>query len=241
MYKPETTIQLKPTADAENEFILCANYVPFKKIDFTILAGTSVVLLDKQFCTNVHFRTPLNYFNVLHNEIDELLAETLCYTEIDEERIRRICAGLKYLAGAVRSVRDPYEISNEMVHPTEMVFDVLSKFKMIQQPPIAMLAKCLEVCTGLVPLFEEEIFRRIINLNLLPFVTNDKLDYVAYCNGVSFESGLVGYYLINFEKNSGRYDFLLTYLNFLKTYTKVILLMYGRNLFFFNVFFFAAF
>lgn len=223
LYKPETNIQLKPSADTDNEFILLANYTPFKKIDFTIPAGTNVVLIDKQFCTSIHFRTPLNYFNVLHNEMNELLAETLRYTEIDEERIRRICVGLKYLAGAVRSVSDPYQISNEMVHPTEMVFDVLNKFKMIQQPPIAMLAKCLEVCTGLVLLFEEEIFKRIINLNLLPFVTNDQLDAGAYCNGISFESGLVGYYLINFERNSGRYDFLLTYLNFLKTYTKVVL------------------
>lgn len=221
-YKPDSNIQLKQIADADNEFVLMTNYSPFKKIAFTVAAGTSVILLDKQHFTTVHFRTQLNYFDVLHNELNELLANTLKYTEIDEQRMKRICAGLRYLVVAVRAVRDPHiEISNEMVHPTEMVFDVLLKFKMVQQPPIELLAKCLEVCASLVPLFEDEIFCRIINLNILPFVANERLDYKSYCNGVSFESGLVGYYLINFEKNLGRYDFLITYLGFLKAYKKV--------------------
>lgn len=222
-YKPDINLQLRQLTDSE--FLLLQNYAPFQKIDFVIPAGTSVVLKDGDEYTTVHFRTPLNYFNVLHNEINELLAETQRYTEIGEERNRRVCGGLRYLAVAVRGVRDPHhEISNEMVHPTEMVFDVLSKFKVMQSPPVALLAQCLDVCGSLLPLFEEEIFQRVINLNILPYVANEQLDYKAYCSGVSFESGLVGYYLINFEKNSGRYDFLLTYLEFLKTYTKVGLL-----------------
>lgn len=158
---------------------------------------------------------------MLHNEIDELLVETVRYTDVDADRKTRVSAGLKYLARALCAVVNPLQdISNEMVHPTEMVFDLLTKFKLVTQPPIELMSKCLEVCVNLVPLFDLEIVRRIINLNMLPSIGGDQLDYRALSLGVGFESGLVGYYLINFEKNSGQYDFLLTYLHFLCTYTK---------------------
>lgn len=158
----------------------------------------------------------------MHNEIDELLVETVRYTDFDADRKTRVIAGLKYLARALCGVVDPlHEISNEMVHPTEMVFDLLTKFKLVTQPPIELMSKCLNVCVNLVPLFDLEIVRRVINLNMLPSISGDQLDYRALSLGAGFESGLVGYYLINFEKNSGHYDFLLTYLQFLRTYTKL--------------------
>lgn len=234
IYRPETNIQLQHAnggSTPENEFILSADYTPFNKIDFIIRAGTSVVLCDDNpDYTTIHFRTALNYFNVLHNEINQLLDESRRYTEIDERRKLRICAGLQYLNLAVRAISDPRnEITSEMVHPTEMVFDVLAKFKMLPQPPIDLLAKCLSVCTALMPFFEVEIVRRVVNLNILPFVANEQLDYKSYCNGVSFESGLVGFYLINFEKNAGRYEFLLSYLDFLKAYTKLMMVPAKRE------------
>lgn len=212
---------MRQSPHVAEEFILSSNYQPYQNIDFTIPAGTSVVFVDQR--NTVHFRTKLNYFNVLHNEMNELLAGTRKYTDLEviETRQQRCVAGLKYLACAVRYVQEPHGISEEMVHPTEMVFDVLLKFKNIQQPPIQLLAKCLEICTALVPLFDMEIFQRIVNLNILPLVRNKQLDFASYCNGVSFESGLVGYYLINFEKNIGQFNFLLAYLNFLKTYSKI--------------------
>lgn len=223
--KPTSTFQLKslPDVDGDNEFVLLAPFAPFAKIDYDIVAGTTAIVQDRPFGATVHFRCTVNYFNVLHNEIDELLAEALRYTsDIDAVRERRVCAGIKYLANAVRNVSDPLRgISSEMVHPTEMVFDILTKFKAVQQPPVELLARCLEVCANLVPLFDEEIVRRVVNLNVLPFVSTQSGDYRTYCNGVGFESGLVGYYLINFEKNCGRYDFLQTYLEFLHVYAKV--------------------
>ena len=220
-YYKHDSIQVKPSVEVEDEFILLENYAPFKKIEYIIPAGTTVIFADSR--NTVHFRTKLNYFDVLHNEINELLADTLKYTSFDEieARLQRVTVGLQYLATAVRSVRHPSEISKEMVHPTEMVFDILMKFKNVQQPPIQLLAKCLDICTALVPLFEVEIFQRIINLNILPLVKQKDLDYKTYCSGVGFESGLVGYYLINFEKKLGKYDFLISYLKFLKTFTVV--------------------
>lgn len=227
--KPASSYHLKPLADSDNEFVLLSSCVPFPKIDFEIRAGTTAIVQDKPFgASTIHFQTTINYFNVLHHEIDELLAETsLRYTtDVDAGiRERRVCAGIQYLANALRNVSDPLRgISSDMVHPTEMVFDVLMKFKGVQQPPIGLLAKCLEVCSNLVPLFDEEIVRRVVNLNVLPFVTTTSqgnVDYRLYGSGVGFESGLVGYYLINFEKKNGRYDFLMTYLQFLHVYAKV--------------------
>lgn len=199
--------------------------MPFPKVHFEIPAGTTAIVQDRAFGATIHFRTTLNYFNVLHHEIDELLTETLRHAtdSTTNTRQRRVCAGIQYLANALRNVTDPLRgISSDMVHPTEMVFDVLTKFKAVQQPPIELLAKCLEVCGNLVPLFDEEIVRRVVNLNVLPFVvTQGSGDYRALSSGAGFESGLVGYYLINFEKNSGRYDFLMTYLEFLHVYAKV--------------------
>lgn len=227
LLKPARSFHMKPLADGDNEFVLLSKCSPFAKIDFEIPAGTTAIVQDKPFGSTIHFRTTVNYFNVLHNEINELLAETLRYTaDIDAVRERRVCAGIKYLAQAVRNVTDPLRgISSEMVHPTEMVFDILTKFKAVQQPPIELLAKCLAVCANLVPLFDEEIVRRVVNLNVLPYVTQSGGDYRQLCGGAGFESGLVGYYLINFEKNCGRYDFLLTYLEFLHVYAKVSVCM----------------
>lgn len=219
-------VQLKPSAEADDEFILTARYTPFKRINYTIPAGTSVVISDKQinkqYHTVIHFRYPVNYFNVLHNEMNELLSDALKYAEIDEVRKRRVIAGLKYLAIAVRRVQNPMDITKEMVHPTEMVFDILIRFKEVQHPPIELLARCLEVCESLLWLYQDEILKRIINLDILPCVANLNLNYRSYVNGIGFDPGLVGYYLINIEKNTGKYDFLLTYLNFVKRiYSKV--------------------
>lgn len=212
-------IQLAMSNKVEGEFILNQKYVPFKKIDYVIPYGVNVVILDKKQ-TMAHFQHPLNYFNALHHEINELLANTLQYNEIDGEKVKRVTLGIKYLAAALKKIKNQNEISEEMVHPTEMVFDILIKFKVVPNPPIELLAQCLEVCAALIPLFGNEIFNRVVNLNILPSITNNTLDFKSYANGVSFESSLVGYYLVNFEKNNGKYDFLMAYLNFLKTYTK---------------------
>lgn len=211
---------LKPST-VEDEFILLENYSPFPKIDYTIPAGTAVLISDQNKRTIMHFKTKLNYFVVLHNEINKFLECTLKYTEIDTIYRINVECGLKFLAWAVQCVRDTNSITSDMVHPIEMVFDILIKFKNAQDPPITLLAVCFEVCSALVPLFPNDVFVRVVNLNILPYVTNDSLDYHSYSNGVSFESGLVGHYLVNFEKSTGKYDFLLAYLNFIKTYANV--------------------
>lgn len=205
----------------EDEFILLENYSPFPKIAYTIPAGTVVQISDRNNRTIVHFKAKLNYFVALHNEINKLLTCTLRYTEVDTIYRTNVECGLKFLALAVQCVRDTNGITDDMVHPTEMVFDILMKLKNAQEPPIVLLAACIEVCSALVPLFPNEVYVRVVNLNILPYVTNDSLDYHSYSNGVSFESGLIGHYLVNFEKSKGKYDFLLAYLNFIKTYSNV--------------------
>lgn len=205
----------------DNEGVLMTDYQPFKKIDYTIPKGTEVVMIDSKINTLVYFRTKLNYFDALHFEINELLDNILSFSEINSDRVKRIEYGLKFLSGIIKKIKNPSDISDAMIHPTEMVIDILMKFKVLQNPPVELLAACFDVCAELIPFFDEEIFRRIINLNILPTVNNVNLDYKAYSNGVSFESGLVGHYLVNLERNQGRYSFLKSYLNFLKAYTKV--------------------
>lgn len=205
----------------EDEYILLENYSPFPKANYMIPAGTAALISDRNNRTIVHFKVKLNYFVALHNEICNLLASTLRYTEVDPIYRTNVECGLKFLALVVQCARDTNGITGEIVHPIEMVFDILIKFKNAQEPPIVLLAVCIEVCSALVPLFPNDVFVRVVNLNILPYVTNDSLDYHSYSNGVSFESGLVGHYLVNYEKSSGKYDFLLAYLNFIKTYSNV--------------------
>ncbi|XP_055534694.1 nucleoporin Nup188 [Wyeomyia smithii] len=216
--------ELRPSSSSEDEFVLLRDYIPFRKIGFKIPHGTRTVVIDKRTQTLAHFRTRFNFFNALHHEINELLSDVLAYTQLNDERIKRITVGIRYLAVAVKRLHQPHEISSEMVHPTEMVFDILLKFKVMQNPPIELLAECLNVCAALVPLFEPEIYARVINLNVLPSVNNVNLDFNDYATGTSFESSLIGYYLVNYEKNMGKYQVLMAYLNFLKTYTKL-----GKN------------
>ncbi|XP_058460873.1 nucleoporin Nup188 [Malaya genurostris] len=213
--------ELRPSPSNEDEFVLMHDYEPFRKIGFKIARGTAAVVIDKRPHTLVHFRTSFNFFNALHHEINELLSDALAYTQLNDERIQRITAGIRYLAVAVKRIHQPHEIGSEMVHPTEMVFDILLKFKVIQNPPIELLAECLNVCAALVPLFEPEIYARVINLNMLPTVNNTSLDFKDYATGTGFESSLIGYYLVNQEKTTGKYRILMAYLNFLKTYTKL--------------------
>lgn len=237
-------ISLKPSSTVEDEFILLENYSPFPKIVYTIPAGTAVQISDRNNRTIVHFKTKLNYFVALHNEINKLLTSTLRYMDVDTISRMNVECGLKYLALAVQCVEDTNGITSEMVHPIEMVFDILIKFKNAQEPPIVLLAVCIDVCSALVTLFPNDVYVRVVNLNILPYVTNDSLDYPSYSNGVSFESGLVGHFLVNFQKSTGKFDFLLAYLKFIKTYSSVSVICNvickvcgGRSIFIKNFFF----
>jgi len=207
----------------EDAYELMNNYTPFKKIeDFIIPAGTRAIVRETKGKMLVHFLVKkLNYFNVLHNEINEMKSTILSYSEIKENRVQRLETGIGYLAATIRRIESPNDITNQMIHPTEMVFDILNKFKTFQTPSLEMMASCIDVCSELIGFFSDEIFRRFIHLNIAPFVSATHQDFRVYANGIGFESGLVGFYLINIERVSGRYHFLKSYMHFLKTYTKV--------------------
>ncbi|XP_067632280.1 nucleoporin Nup188 [Eurosta solidaginis] len=214
----------------DDDYILTADIKPFPHLDFIIPAKTTAAIMARPEGYCVHFRTSLNYFVVLHHEINCLLAETI-QNQSDwhhNERARRINAGLEYLQSVLQRTKSLNAISSEMVHPTEMCIDLLNKFKQVPQPPIQMLANCLNVCTMLLPLVDAEIYARVINLHILPAITNETLDsYKDYALGICFDSRIVGTYLIDVEKKLERYDFLLAYLGFLRAYTKL-----QRNKFF---------
>lgn len=215
-------MSLKASEMVDEEFVLTHPFSPFgMKIDYTIPAGTAATVLDKPNGTEVHFRTPFNYFNALHHEINELLFDLVRRPEIDESRKRRVSKGLKFLAAAVRRIRSPSDIPGELVHPTELVFDILLKFKDVPNPPIALLAQCFEVCNSLVPMLQAELYKRVINLDILPFCSTSSFNYRECANGVNFDTGTVGLYLVSFEKSSGRYRFLSAYLTFLKAFVEV--------------------
>nr|XP_036219125.1 nucleoporin NUP188 homolog [Bactrocera oleae] len=208
----------------EEDYILTADIMPFSHLDFIIPANTTAAIMSRPEGYCVHFRITLNYFIVLHHEINCLLAET-GQNQGDwsqNERVRRINAGLVYLQNVLQRTKALSAISAEMVHPTEMCIDLLNKFKAVPQPPVQMLANCLNVCTMLLPLVDAEIYARVVNLHILPAITNETLDnYKEYALGICFDSRVVGTYLIDVEKKLERYDFLIAYIGFLRTYTKL--------------------
>lgn len=212
---------LRPSQE-QDTFLLAQDYRPFPGVPhFLIPKDTEIVVVDKQGRTFCHFRTQINYFIALHHEIDRLLSQILHYTEIDANCITKITTGLEFLASVIRQTKHPSQINEFMVHPTEMVLDLLTKFRSVQQPPIQLMAICLRVCTALVPLFDQEIVTRVLNLSILPSIKTIGLSFNEYANGNGFEPELVGSYLVNFEKNVGRYLFLKEYLEFLVVYKKV--------------------
>lgn len=220
-YNPQR-IALKSSEFNESEYVLLHDFNPFsEKVQYSIPVGTSAIIFDKPEGTQIQLKTRLNYFDVLHHEINELLSDLIRRPEIDPLRKDRVYWGLKYLAATLRRVTDPFGISTEMVHPTEMVFDIFLKFKDVPNPPVDLLAQCFNVCTALVPIHQNEIFKRIVNMDILPFCTNAKLTFDEYANGAGFDSGLVGYYLVSFEKVRGRYEFLTAYVTFLRTFAMV--------------------
>lgn len=221
-YYNSQRINLKPSDFVEDEFVLTHDFQPFGiKIDYTIRAGTTATVTDKVAGTQIHFKTSLNYFNVLHHEINELLFDLIKRPEIDVQREQRVASGLKYLASAVRRIKSPTDIPSEMVHPTEMVFDILLKFKDVPNPPIEMLAECMEVCAALVPMLQTEIGKRVINLDTLPVCTNHEMNYREYAHGMSLDTAGVGQFLVSHEKATGRFEFLSAYLTFLKAFVEV--------------------
>ncbi|ETN64999.1 hypothetical protein AND_003230 [Anopheles darlingi] len=221
----EARYLLRKSASSEHddEYVLCSDYTPSSKINFTVPRGTKLIVrdVDNHKRTYVHFSTRYNYFDALHHEMNELLVDAQTTSTLSAVRVERIATGLKYLAVAVRRIQQPHDISAEMVHPTEMVFDVLLKFKAVPNPPVELLVQCLNVCSALVPLFEQEIYTRIINLNILPSVNNANLTYQEYAQGAGYDSSLIGYYLMNVERTTGRYPILMAYFNFLRTYAKL--------------------
>lgn len=218
-FNPQRT-RARPINDTE--YIVTQSYRPFgTEIDYTIPAGCVATICDRRNATQIHYKATLNYFDALHHEVNELLSELIRRPEIDMNRKNRVYWGLKYLAAILRRVQSPHEISSEMVHPSEMVFDVFLKFKDVPNPPIDLLAQCLNVCTALVRLHPNEIFKRVVNLDFLPFCSTHPLSFTEYANGAGFDTGLVGYYLVSYERVSGHFEFLTAYLNFLKTFATV--------------------
>lgn len=221
-YYNSQRINLKPSDFARDEFVLTHDFQPFGiNIDYTIRAGTTATVSDRPAGTQVHFKTSLNYFNVLHHEINELLFDLIKRPEIDAQREERVASGLKYLASMVRRIKNPADIPSEMVHPTEMVFEILLKFKDVPNPPIELMAECMDVCAALVPMLKAEIGKRVVNLDILPVCLNHKLDYREYAQSMNFNTATVGHYLVSFEKTTGRYGFLSAYLTFLKAFVEV--------------------
>ncbi|XP_052839879.1 LOW QUALITY PROTEIN: nucleoporin Nup188 [Drosophila gunungcola] len=209
-----------------DEFELLASVRPFPRIDYTIPAGTSCTAIQHPSGCYMHFRTQVNFFDALHHEINCLIRETghLHGDFESSERIRHVEAGLRFLESAIQLSQSISGISAEMVHPTEMCVDLLHKFKSVQCPPVGLLSSCLNVCTALLPLVDEEIFSRISNLHILPTVSQGaQYDFKMYANasGVGYESRFLGSVIDNVEKKNERYEFLLSYLGFLRTYTKL--------------------
>lgn len=218
----ENKFQLKLVGG--DEYVLTHMVKPFPRIDFYLPEGTSATVLGRQEGYCVHFRVQVNYFNVLHHEINSLLTETMHYHGDYEnsERVRRVNEGLKYLNVALKKTKTLQGISAEMVHPTEMCIDLLNKFKAVQKPPLELMANCVNVCTALLPLADAEIFIRVINLSILPVISNNSLgDYKKYAHGACFDPLLVGFYLVDVEKKRETFEFLQAYLGFLRTYTKL--------------------
>ncbi|CRL03548.1 CLUMA_CG016201, isoform A [Clunio marinus] len=207
--------ELRRAVDDEDEdaYILLNDYQPFKKInEFVIETGTKAIVREQKNRMFVHFFVNTNYFHVLHNEINDIMYSFQNFSAIHESQIKRLEVVLKFLSTIIKRIDGPDDITNEMIHPTEMVFDLLVKFMTFQSPPIDLMAICIDVCTELLSYFGDEITRRFINLKIAPSITSQNLDYKSYANGTGFESGLVGNYLINFERHSGRYSFLKAYL-----------------------------
>lgn len=220
----EDKFSLHPSPDIENEYILSRDFSPFSRIDFTIPAGTTAVVTKQNSACFVHFRTSVNYFNVLHHEINCLLSEAMQqYSDIhSRDRVKRVIAGLKYLHSVLLRTDSLSAISVEMVHPTEMCIDLINKFEKTQYPPTELIAVCLDVCTSLLQFVDEDIFKRVINLNILPTITNTTInDYKKYAQGNFFDSRLIGTYLVDIEKQHEHFDCFFAYLSFLRKYTKV--------------------
>lgn len=206
------------------EFELTNSFQPFPHIDYTVPAGTSCTAVQHPNGFFMHFRVNVNFFDALHHEINCLLREKaqLHGDFGSNERVLRVDAGLQYLVLAVQRTKSIAGISPEMVHPTEMCIDILSKFTSVQCPPVGLLSTCLNVCTALLPLVDEEIFTRVSNLDILPTIRSGSLqDYKLYASAAYLKSSFLGSAIDNVEKKLERYDFLLAYLNFLRTYTKL--------------------
>lgn len=215
--------ELRKVHDSEEDtYMILTDYRPFRRIDeFSIAAGTRATVREEKGKIFAHFHINVNYFNVLHNEINEFISSINNFTEINESKIQRIEEGLKLQVAILKKIENAEQITNEMIHPTELVFDILSKLKNISNPNLKLMATCIDVCSELLPYFTNEIFRRFINLNIIPSVTTTHDDFRLYSMGNGFEAGLVGYYLINNEKIYGRYNLLKSYLNFLRVFTSL--------------------
>lgn len=200
---------------SEDEFILTKDYYPMRQFALKVPRSTRVAIMDRRKVTFVHFWNPCNYFHVLHNEIRELLNST------DAEGsflIPRVTSGVQYLRQLLPRLKSPSDITDAMVHPVELVFDLLLKFKSVPNPPITLMASCLDVCAALSSFFDQEVLRRVLNLGIFPAVSSVGLSHEEYARGIGFDSGLIGSYLINYETGSGTYQFLKSYFAFLGAY-----------------------
>lgn len=212
---------LQPLAgeDSEDEFLLTKDYYPMRQFALKIPTGTRVAIMDRRKATFIHFWQPTIYYQVLHNEIKELL---LCGDAAGEsDLVSRTTSGVAFLREMLKKMKSPSDITETMVHPVELVFDILLKFKSVPNPPIALLSNCLDVCAALSSFFDQEVLKRVLNLGIFPTISNTGFTHEEYARGTGFDSGLIGQYLINFETGNGSYLFLKSYFGFLSAYKAV--------------------
>lgn len=172
--------------------------------------------------TLVHYGVSVNYWKVLHSEIIQLLeGKITSKINPDQNLIGRVESGIRLIAGVMKYIKNPMDIPEQLVYPTEMVFDLSLKYMMSSDPPMELVTNCFYVFSSLTPLFGEEIQKKLCRTNLLPSIENHRLSYKEYASGECFNSNGIGNFLINVAKPTGQFKFIVAYIDLLTSFFNV--------------------
>lgn len=205
-YKSDCFIQ-------RNDFTIPSN-CPLTKFE---LSRTNT---ERDECEIVIFHTKSNYWDAFHYKIEQLfqLASGGIANLVDVKTSlpEQVARGFSLLEALLST---DIEISNSIVIPTELSFEIVNRFAAPVLPPSIynIIACCLRIFSKLVLRYPKEVLAQL-RTGIFPRF-NDKYQKTSeFAQAVSFDGGLIASWLSSIETITHTYPILNAYLDTLANY-----------------------
>ncbi|XP_015585723.1 nucleoporin NUP188 homolog [Cephus cinctus] len=166
------------------------------------------------------WRTKANYWDVFHHKIEQLFSQAgTGIVNVSDAKMHlpeHVWQGFKLLETLLKT---DTEISQSMVIPTELSFEVINRFSYPMLPIniYKIVAECICISSKLILKYPEDILSRM-HTEVYPRFNNWNQGTTEFAQAVSFDGGLIASWLSGIETIEHSYPVLTAYLDVLSNY-----------------------